>query len=808
MGKNSRKSSRRPVSARQSPPTESGIFKLLALLLWSLFFARWFIPTEGSSAGDTIWLTALTFPAAALWFWAQSRQTVPRIVPGLMDAVVWSLAGAHILAALLVIFGEGEKRLALNMMWEWSALAVLISTLRQTLLSEAAKDRFHQTFLTLGITLAVLGIWQHYIWYPGNRIDYDTRRSELEQLDSAESLSLSERQRQRDLQTQFLHDNIPLSGPQRDLFERRLRDSTEPLGFFALANSFAAILAMVTVLLTAGLISALADALQNAPGSSPAQETGPENRAGPVRHFSIRDWTQSNALQLAYLAVVGFSLLLTKSRTAFAGTAAGIGFLVLVTLSQRSRDFRKRLFAVSMIAILLTGLLVVGAVATESLDIEVLSEAPKSLQYRFLYWEGTAGVIADSPWFGTGPGNFRSHYLRYKLPETSEEIADPHNLLFDVMASAGLPGLLALLFLVAVFARNLRALILTGQLKAATQASSGDGEQFGLPPSAAVIATATAIVAGWQFAVEALLDPRILSTGLLAVLISLLSRPIQPATKPGISRIAVSAAVVSLLVHLLAAGGIAMPAICSCLFALMLLTETQPGLPAPGKTSQQTSGFRAPAMAIALVTAFGLCLQTSFLPVLRARSEIQSGDHEVTLSSRLDRARSHYQLAAEADPFSPAALMRLSGLAFALWEQNGQDEDFTEGVQLALEASRRNPHSGIYQYQTGIRYRQRFEQTKNQDFAIEAASRLERALTSYPTHPLWNAEYTLALADAGLRDQARRAARKTLRLETINREAGHLDRFLPDSILKTVRELAEIRTQTGTSILSEPASSS
>ena len=178
---------------------------LLTLLLWSLFFARWLVPTEGSSAGDTIWLAALTFPAAALWFWAQSRQAVTWTAPGLMDAAVWSLAGTHILSALLVIFGEGEKRLALNMLWEWSALAVLISTLRQTLLSDGARYRFRQTFLILGITLAVFGIWQHYIWYPGNRIDYDTRRGELEQLDSAESPSLAEQQRQRTLQTQFLH---------------------------------------------------------------------------------------------------------------------------------------------------------------------------------------------------------------------------------------------------------------------------------------------------------------------------------------------------------------------------------------------------------------------------------------------------------------------------------------------------------------------------------------------------------------------------------------------------------------------------
>jgi len=541
-------------------------------------------------------------------------------------------------------------------------------------------------------------------------------------------------------------------------------------------------------------------------------EAGPENSAGPGRFSSIRGWLQSNGIQLGCLGVVGFSLLLTKSRTAFVGTAAGTGFAVLVTLSGMSRHFRNRFLVVTLIAVLLTGLLVMGAVATGSLDIEVLSEAPKSLRYRFLYWEGTAGVIADSPWFGAGPGNFRSHYLRYKLPETSEEIADPHNFLFDVTANAGIPGLLALMFLGALLARNIRHLFRSGQPDAATHSGRSDREQFDGPSSVAVLATATVIVSGWQFAVEAFLDPRLLCAGLLALLISLISKWLLPDGQtvpgPGVFRTAASAAVIALLVHLLAAGGIAMPAICGCLFALMLLAETHPGSRTLPATHQQT--FRATGLALAAtyVAAFGLCLQTSFLPVLQAQSELQSGDHNVTLLSRFDRARSHYQQAAEADPFSPTPLMRLSGLSFALWEQNRRDEDFIAGVQFALEASRRNPDSGIYEYQIGLRYRQRFQQTMNRDFALEAADRLAKALLSYPTHPRWNAEYALTLADAGLPERAQRAARKTLELDSINRNAGHLDRFLPDSILTTVRELAEIETRPRQSAASEAGSSS
>ncbi len=49
-------------------------------------------------------------------------------------------------------------------------------------------------------------------------------------------------------------------------------------------------------------------------------------------------------------------------------------------------------------------------------------------------------MIADHPWLGCGPGNFQDFYTQYKLPEASEEIADPHNFLLEIWATAGTPA--------------------------------------------------------------------------------------------------------------------------------------------------------------------------------------------------------------------------------------------------------------------------------------------------------------------------------------------------------------------------------
>ena len=79
------------------------------------------------------------------------------------------------------------------------------------------------------------------------------------------------------------------------------------------------------------------------------------------------------------------------------------------------------------------------------------AKAATSLGYRLQYWQATLHMIADRPWLGCGPGNFQDVYTRYKLPEASEEVADPHDFLLEVWATAGTPAMLALLGVLGLF---------------------------------------------------------------------------------------------------------------------------------------------------------------------------------------------------------------------------------------------------------------------------------------------------------------------------------------------------------------------
>ena len=141
-------------------------------------------------------------------------------------------------------------------------------------------------------------------------------------------------------------------------------------------------------------------------------------------------------------------LLLTKSRSGY--IAAGVG-LVLVWLLCRERTVRigwKWPAAIVAVAAVLGA----AAVAVGGLDRELLARASKSFGYRLQYWQSSLLMIADHPLVGCGPGNFQNAYTQYKLPEASEEVADPHNFLLEIWATAGTPAALAFLAVLGCFA--------------------------------------------------------------------------------------------------------------------------------------------------------------------------------------------------------------------------------------------------------------------------------------------------------------------------------------------------------------------
>ena len=374
--------------------------------------ARLLVPTESASLGDTLWIVVLLLLSATIHAVGRWQAGHRLRFDGFSLAITLIVVG-HLVSGVWILSTEGHKRWAVNVMWEWVSLGAMCLVLRR---SKAALT----VATTMLIVLAGHGIWQYAVDFPALRAEYAAHVS-------GGGSALDQVRNQRELTLLGIGESESV----RRLFADRLA-SLEPLGPFALANTLGGLLAMVLLLGGASLL-------------------GSKRSTGQY------------VVGVLLLVPVAYCLFLTKSRTAFVATAAGFalfGFRSYLTRnkavkaadSQPATSGSGRLLATGLIG--LTAAVIVAAVATGGLDEQVISESPKSLQYRLMYWQGTINTLRESPLLGTGPGNFRQNYTAHKLPASSEEILDPHNLFLDAWCNGGVIALLGLLVLAGLALRS------------------------------------------------------------------------------------------------------------------------------------------------------------------------------------------------------------------------------------------------------------------------------------------------------------------------------------------------------------------
>ena len=786
MSKARRKHSSKPAPSVSSTRNRAGdvasadtaqedrLHQFAQLAAAGLLTARFFVPAESAPLGETLWIVALWLLVTVLALWTWLRGSLPRFGLRRIDIAVYMLVLGQISAGVIMSLGEGQRRAAANMLWEWFGLLLLYLLLRAltapraddsdessasagSISTATAAGGIWQGFVWTAVVLAGFGLWQHYFWYPQLIAEYDAIQAELEAPASSGS-SLSQRRR-HELQAQLTTMGVPLDGSARKLWEQRLKESTEPLGFFALANTFAGLLMLALILLTCDILW--------------RQRTG---------RASLAFW-------LTATAVVCYCLLLTKSRTAWVGSLVGIGVGVLLQLRRRavfSRITKRYVIVGSLLLVALVGVLGL----TGSLDEAIVSEAPKSLKYRLEYWQGTWEVIKQHPWVGVGPGNFRQHYLQFKLPQSSEEISDPHNLFLDVWVNG---GLLSLVGLVLFLCFTLQTLL--------TAAWKGEGETDAKPPLATrnpqfttwLLGTGGGLllVAGYQITFQGSADS---SIWLLAVCWACglwAFAPLREASP--VSAVGLTAGLIGLCVHLLGAGGIAMPAVTQLLLLL--------GVFAAGLVGQQRPVKRYPVwerrlikvgLVIAPLSLLGF-LYTGLLPVVQRESLISAGDVAWISSGRPDLAHDYYQQAFTADPLSPQPWERLAQLDHRLWEQSPTDdkEKYFTAIGELEEAILRDPFSYTYYQLAGQWSLQRFRRTGESGDAEAAVRWLQQAVERYPHLASQRVIYAEALHAAGQKSQAAEQANLALKQDAVNREAGHLDKLLNDAQLQQLQRLTQ-----------------
>ena len=807
----------------RGPDSSSAIdFPLTTAALVAIFVARWTTPTEGAVLGETLWIAAWSALLPALWCLERWWKGTPS---ARVSRVEWAIglmsAGPLVSGAWLLAAGGGDRRAAVNLMCEWFAFGATAAVLWRCLAaSRAARGALVVVAVSLGGALAGLGCVQHFDTFPRQAEEYRALRARMDELTSAAVGDSSAAHASAVLERQSLARELEALGVPDDpgtllLWENRLLHSREPLGLVALANTFAGLL-LVVVFLGGGLLVRLWTGVGSIGFGSTGSISGPKVRS-----------TGAVVLLATVVLVATVCLVLTKSRTAYVGATLAAVLGLLAALGARRLSTRGLGIAIGG-GVAGAGVLIALLAATGGLDRLVVMESAKSLRYRLEWWTGSLAALGESPATfvaGFGPGNFRQRYLAHKLPQSSEEIADPHNMVLDVWSNGGLLGLAGLAVVGWLMAGRLVATLPSRDqadrsghvwdsnvLDANGRRVIGPGAMGDTPADFRVVVGG--LVTGVLATYLATADERVAAVGLAAMAVVLCwSRCPEGIAVP---QLAAGLAGLALSVHLLGAGGIAMPAVQwgLLLCGVLLFSEeatrgtrdairetpssalrapspppswfSRKSLPSVGEKDSSSPPWRGVCLGMAGCAAIVLCGQW---PLWSRSAAVAAGDAAIRTRADFESAAAAYARAGRVDPLSTEGPLRESQVRFEQWRDlrrkgrgpEGRDSDNAEGAFAAGDAAlaevlSRDPRNAHFHELAGSVWLEHWRATGRPDSARRSAAAYDEAARRYPNHGRMQADRAEALAASGADPTP--AARKALELDDLARKYGHRDKEL------------------------------
>ena len=721
---------KQPVAPVEEPASASNAERLRPWLLAAtvaVFVVPPLLPTESSGrSGEMLPIVMLTVILAAVWAAAQIGRSRFRIRFQATDVAVLALVGFHTIAAVLAT-RHGHARPAINMLWVWIGMGLAYFLLRQLLATAREARAVAVVMIGLAVVLSGYGLWQYAHEFPALRAAYAKNPDAM-------------------LRSQGMW--FPPGSPERTQFDNRLA-SREPLATFALTNSLAGYLAPWLVV-TVGIALL----------------------AGRSRRY----WSRGRLCIAASLAglLIAACLVLTKSRSGYAATVLGLLLVAFCLGGYRARAPWKLLLIGAMVAAALLGL----ALAVGGLDVEVLGEASKSFGYRVQYWRSTARMIAGHPLFGCGPGQFQNVYTGYKLPEASEEIAEPHNFLLELWATAGTPAALAMLAVLACFVWSF--------VKRKEQCED-DGIASSQADAAAWVfgGGIVGLLAAWPLGLLAAIPPAAavyfigapLGIAAAFFLYDWVNGPPEKGAS-GTRRpfyVLAAIAVVVLLVNLLAAGGIGFAGVAGSFWLLLAL-----GLFCESGDESRPSGLLvAPTLAVLLAILGVICYFTAYRPVLNAQSRVQAALNDPA------HAEGHLQAAALADPLSAQPWRQLAALSFEAWKKGNNRGDLERFKRYTATALELDAGSSSTWLMSGDRYLDVYAHTHKDIDLDHALAGFRKAVELYPNDATTRAKYALALRTADKQEESEKQAETAIRLDDLT---PHADGKIPKSVRQRLIE--------------------
>jgi O-antigen ligase len=776
-----RRKEKTPKNEQANPPlaasrlveamAEDRLRPWLLSAMTALFVARPLFPSESAgSQGDGLSMVMLWIALGVIWLFAiivasigraeQTSPSSPAQKPAQLSAgrPTFSLrfGGTDLAVLLLVVWTavaalwavhRGTPRPAVNMLWEWVGLGLCFFLARQFVVTPRERRAVVAVMIALAVAVSGFGLYHCVYEMPETRARYradpdgEMRRADLW---------------------------FPPGSPERKLFEDRL-ENTQPVATFALTNSLAAFLTPWLVML-AGVMAAT------------------------IRGDGTRLLQRKRLLgMLVCLVPIAVCLLLTKSRSGYAAVCVGAPLVWLLARERRVRIGWKlpATLAAVLAAILCVAMAIEGAA--------VLGRASKSFGYRLQYWQSSLQMIADHPWVGCGPGNFQPEYMQYKLPEASEEIADPHDFFLEIWATAGTPAALAFLAVLGFSALGGRA---QGSGARSEGSEAGDLQSRNLEISKSPNPNPQSLIPnpssdGWKHVLAggvvgfvlavpmgilsaAPLGPAPVLLGLplaaaaVALMYGWIREGVLPTWLPGVC-------VAALLVNLLAAGGIAFPAIAGTFWLLLALTFDGRHL----RTWPIVAAWAALVGCMALSVA---CYFTAYRPVMRCQLELQLAEHEP------DRAIAHIEAAAAADPLSSEPWRQLAAIAIEDWCKRPQKVIFSRFLEAKDKALKLAPNSAGLWLAAGDWMSRAYSKADDRgnrlmpDAIRSTVESYRRAVQLYPNNAISRAKLAEACLAAGDRAAFRREAEIALQLDKIT---PHSDKKLPDPMRERFGSLLE-----------------
>ncbi len=622
--------------------------KLALGLTTALVVARAYWPgeliTEQDSGQGLSWTFALLLVAilgVVSAFLKRSLQFRFSVVDGAILSLVL-LVGLSTSEAL-------DRRLAINLSWHWGGVAIAFVLLRQLPRTVMESRAVAAALCATAVAVSTYGLYQSEFELESLRRQFVENPQAVMQAAGVVAEPGSSEYQQ---------------------FENRLLRSTEPFATFGLANSLAGYIVGPLVIGLGLLLSSFAIGKQSGPQS---------DLNAPKRLWWAR------LLAMIPIGIVGLTLMLTKSRSAFG--AFCIGLLLLGLWLGPKIKLKVALIVGLAVLVLIVG--VGGALYLRGdLDREVFTQTTLSLNYRIQYWEGTWRTLVgedhlldqyglERPWLtGFGPGNFRAPYRRHKLVTSSEDIADPHNLVLEVWSTAGILGVLALgVAILSLF----WSLFGRSKSEVETEASGASEEskaRWLLVASGGGGWIAVILLGQLNLFQDADLY-RWLILGLGWLLAVLCSKALWRSVS--LSKTIVGGGILAILLNLMAAGGIGYPSIGSILWGL---TAVGLNLRQHENQSQvfEFKGYWGPFLGSAVIAALIGSFFGAIGPHWRASRQLQSADRKLAefasnpsrlRNEDLDAVAQSLESAIEADAFATRPYLAIAELEFLAWNLGG-----------------------------------------------------------------------------------------------------------------------------------------